>query len=106
MVAGILYHTTFGVGQKDLQPYIQANRGMRTRYLLRMYSPLRVLRRRLTDDQRVPVPIGPQHEMHRDRCAHERAVHLDLERLTQLGWDMQMLPIRIQPDVAARLVLA
>ena len=65
-----------------------------------------ILRRRLTDDERVPMAIGAQDEMGGHGRAVKPAMHLDLEQSADLGRHVQMRPVFIQPHIAAHGVLA
>jgi hypothetical protein len=70
IMARILNYRAFGVGQEHLQAHVQPDSGMlacRLRRRLRMRRALLILRRRLADDQRIPVVVGAQDQMGGDR---------------------------------------
>lgn len=106
VVARILDHAAVGVGQEHFQTHIQPNGRMVAFKPLRMHDALLILRRRLADDQRIPMVVGAQYQMRRHWRAHQRAVHLDLEQLAEFGGYMQVRAVVIQPDIPAHSVLA
>src|SRR5215472_965604 len=106
IVSGILHRLALGVGQKHFQAHVQPNRGMIAIRLSGMCFSESILGQRLTDDQRVPMSISPQHEMRRDGRPFKRAVQLDFEQAPQLGGHMQMRTSFIEPYVAVRFILA
>ena len=91
------------VSQEDFQTHIQPHVRMGTRAIRFLVA---FLFWRLTDNQGIPVPISTQHQMRRFRRALYRAMQLDFEQQTQLGRDMQMLAITVQPHVPMLGILA
>ncbi len=64
------------------------------------------VRLRLTDDEGIPMSIRTAYQVNRLGRTLYRAVKLDLEGFPDLGRNMQMLVIRIQPDITAGAVLS
>jgi hypothetical protein len=91
------------IGQEDFQAHVQANARMRAR--LAVFLTLLGLSW-LTNDQGIPLSIRTQDQVGGLGGTLKRAMHLDFEQQPQLGRDMQMLAVCIQPDVAALCILA
>jgi len=94
----VLNRVALTIGQKGPQPYVNANSGM----LTGTWQMLR-LRLYLTDDQSVPMPISPHHEMHGLGLAFERSVQLDLEEVPQLLRHNQVFLLLMQIAIFAVL---
>ncbi len=89
------------IGQKGLQPYIDADVRM-SAFRWSMF----MLWLRLTDNEGVPMAVSPMDEMNSLRSTLYGAMQLDLEGFTDLSRNMQMLVISIQPHIAACAILA
>ncbi len=96
--AGVLYRLTFTIGQERLQPHVNAN-------ILVVASGRQVFRLSLclTDNERIPMPIGAVNQMHGFGRAFYGAVQFDLEGFPQLSWNDQVLLIFMQIGVFAVL---
>ncbi len=100
IVTWVLNGLTVGVGKEDFQAHINADIRMRTRggKMVGMLGGL-------ADDQCVPVAISTQDQMSRFRSTFKRTMQLDLDELAQLGREMKMLVIIIQPNITACSIL-
>jgi len=58
---------------------------------------------RLTDDESIPVSIGPMHQVNRLRRALDRTVQLDLEKMSQFLGNHEMFLVLMQVHVFAIL---
>ncbi len=99
--AWVLNGMALAIGEKGLQSYVNANSRMSTvswSMFERWVS--------LTDQQRVPVPIGTMNEVDCLGSAFNGTMHLDLEQFSQFGREMQMLLVLVQPHITARAVLS
>ena len=72
------------IGKEDLQPYVNADVRMRTATWCVLG-----LRFRLTDDQRVPMPICTMHKMHRLRSTHDLLEKSSMLRLQAAAFHPQ-----------------
>ena len=97
----VLNGVALTIRQEGLETYINTDIRMLTdaRSMFGMWL-------RLTDDECVPVSISTMYQVNRLGRALDSAVHLDLEGFPDLGRDMHMLVIRIQPHIAACAVLS
>ncbi len=95
---GILNSVTLRVRQERFQANIYPNVRMFTVSWFVLSTWLS-----LAHDQRVPVAIGTQNQMHRLRCSLERTMHLDLERLADLSRHDQMFLVFVQVTIFAVL---
>ena len=86
------------IGKEDSQPDIHTD----VRMLTDTWGVLS-LWFSLTDDQRIPVPIGPLHEVHRLGCSLYRAMQLDLEEVTEFLWHNEAFLILMQIAILAIL---
>ncbi len=88
----VFNRVALAIGKKDLQPDVNAD----VRMLTRTWCVL-ALRFNLTDEQRVPMSIGPEYEVHRLRSPLYRAMQLDFEEVTKLlgHHKVFLLPIQI-----------
>src|SRR6202165_5513024 len=99
--AWVLYRMALAVSEKGLETNVNADSRM-IAVIWRMLG----MRFSLTDNERVPMPVSPMDEMNRLGYSLERTMHLDLEGFPDLGRNMQMLVISIQPHIAAGAVLS
>lgn len=114
IVPRVLNDRALTVRQKHLQPHTQPDVSMFTRGLRRlrrrscklMNAAVLILRRRLTHDQDMPLPIGARDEMRGHGRAFQWAVELDLHQRAQLGGNMKVCAVVVEPSVATRRVLA
>ncbi len=104
IVAWIRNSLALRIGQEDLQADIQANIGMHTHASGFLMGLLCLCW--LTDDERIPMTIGAQNKMSRLGRALYRTMQLDFQKQAQLGRNMQVLPICVQPHIAALRILA
>lgn len=88
----VFNRVALAIGKKDFQPYVNAD----VRMLTRTWCVLG-LRFSLTDEQCVPMSIGPEYEVHRLRGTHYWAMQLDFEEVTKLlrHHEVFLLPIQI-----------
>jgi hypothetical protein len=88
----------FRVSKEDFQTYVNADVRMGTfrGYMFSLWFSL-------TDDQRVPMPIGPEYEVHCLRSTHDRPVQLDFEEVTKLLRDNEVFLVLMQIAIFAVL---
>ena len=87
--AWVLDHPTITIGQKDLQADINAD------CTPRVISRRQVgCGRQCTDDERVPMPIGPLDQVASPGCAVHCSMPLDLDRCAELGWNTQHASVK------------
>src|SRR5262245_16330171 len=67
VMARVRHHCALRVRQKHVQAHVQPASGLLAHWLGRRRFPERLLGHRLTDDQRIPVPVCTQHKMRRGR---------------------------------------
>src|SRR5487761_2658511 len=111
IVPWVLNDHALRIGQEHLQPYIQPDVRMFTRgfWCLRctlMDAAVLILWRRLANNQCVPVTIGAHDEMRRHRRPFQGAMRLDLHEFAQLGRNMEVCAVVVEPDITTRRVLA
>src|SRR5487761_2066270 len=111
IVPGVLNDHALRIGQEHLQPHIQPDVRMFTRGFWRLRCTLMdaavlILWRRLANNQRVPVTIGAHDEMRHHRRPFQGAMHLDLHEFAQLGRNMEVCAVVVEPHIATRRVLA
>ena len=103
VIARIGNRSAVGVGQKYLEAHIQPNIRVLTGTSCLLVA---FLFRWLTDNERIPVAIGAQDQMSRLGCALSWPVQLDLQEQAQLRRNVQVLPVSVEPDIAALGILA
>ncbi len=96
--AGIVNRIPFAIGQEDIQSNINANIRM-----VALGGAMVVLGFYLTGDTGVPVPIGSIHEIDHLGLALYRTMQFDLEEVTELLWNDEMLLVLMQIAVFAIL---
>ncbi len=94
IVSWVLYRVSLRVGKEDFQTHVNADIRMIAR-TWKMFG----LRLGLTHDESVPMPVSTQYQMDGFRGSRDLPVQLDLEKLSQLGGNMQMFVVFIQPDI-------
>ncbi len=99
--ARVLHRVALTIGEKGLETYINTD----SRMLARAGSMFgRWLR--LTHDEGIPMPIRTVYQVNRLGRALDRTMHLDLQGFPDLGGNMQVFVIRIQPHIAACTILS
>ncbi len=98
IVTRVFNRVALAIGKEDLQPYVNAD----VRMLTRTRCVLGV-RFSLTDEQRVPMTIGSQNQMHCLRHTLYRAMQLDFEEVTKLLGYHQVFFILMQIAIFAVL---
>ena len=92
--AGVRNRIAFAIGKEDFQPHINANirMGATAWKMFGMWLSF-------ADDESIPMTVSAMDEVNHLGRAFYRAMQLDLEQLTELGRDMQMFAISIQPHI-------
>lgn len=96
--ARVLSGVPVAIGQEGLQPHINTDVRVSTRRWRVICTWLR-----LAHNERVPVSVSTQDQMHRFGSPLYRAMHLDLERFTDLGGDDEVLLVFVQVRIFAVL---
>ena len=99
--ARVLNRVALTIGEKGLETYINAD----IRMLARAGSMFGMWLR-LTHDEGIPMPIRTVYQVNRLGRALDRTMQLDLQGFPDLGGNMQVLVIRIQPHIAACAILS
>src|SRR6266496_1249407 len=96
--SGVLNGMPFRVSQENFQTNVKTNVRMGT---LRWF--MLSLWLRLTDDESIPVSIGPMDQVNRLRRALYRAMQLDLEEMSQFLGNHEMFLVLMQIHIFAIL---
>src|SRR5712692_2388671 len=94
VIAWVFNRMPLAIRQKGLQAHINPNVRMRT-FAWRMFR----LELRLTDDERIPVPISTQNEMGCLWGTFDGTVQLDLDGATELLGKRQVLSVRLKREI-------
>lgn len=94
----VLNGVTLTIRQERLEPNVNADIGMFAESWLMFGIGLR-----LTNDERVPVPIGTQDQVYCFRSALKRTMQLDLEDMSYLFRDDEMFLVFVQIAIFAVL---
>jgi len=96
--ARVLNRMAFTIGQEGLQPHIDANIRVLT-----CGGQMVVLWFRFADDERIPVSISPEYQVHRLGLALDLPMQLDLEEVAELLGDDEMFLVFMQVHIFAVL---